>query len=334
MFRKYGLFDEWEMLRSIGACRAEKLRNAGVCKVGKAADGRGTQGGKATKCQSMTESGKRKKGVVMAGENETKPEERFFGIQLIGAGRQDCSDMHSYGPGMRSCYIIHYIIKGSGTFIVNRRSYPVKKGESFLITPYTTVHYYPDAESPWEYTWIEFTGGRTADFLREMGIPMNLPVFPEIPEDRILGYFEKAVQCTHDWERRKEAAGLATAIMGCIGDRNRNSDADISEKGERFGIAVAYIEANYRYADFNILRLSRMMNLGRTTLYRAFRENSGMSPVEYLSRYRMEQARKMLQNQASVKAAALSCGFSDPLYFSRQFRRITGGTPSGIRNPS
>lgn len=68
MFRKYGLFDEWEMLRSIGACRAEKLRNAGVCKVGKAADGRGTQGGKATKCQSMTESGKGKMGLSWQGK--------------------------------------------------------------------------------------------------------------------------------------------------------------------------------------------------------------------------------------------------------------------------
>ena len=56
------------------------------------------------------------------------------------------------------------------------------------------------------------------------------------------------------------------------------------------------------------------MNLGGTTLYCAFRENSGMSPVEYLSRYRMEQARKILQNQASVKAAPFPAVFGS-LYF-------------------
>ncbi len=262
-------------------------------------------------------------------DRRTQPEAGWLcGIQLIGAGRQDCSDLHSYGPGMRSCYIIHYVIKGSGTFIVNQHEYPVNKGESFLIMPYTTVQYYPKKEDPWEYTWIEFTGERITDFLRERGIIQKPPVFQEIPADSILAYFEKAGQCQYDWGRKKEASGLVAAIAGCIGDRNLSMGKSVSENEERIGIAVAYIEANYRYPDFQINKLCRMMNMGRTTLYRMFMDNIGMPPMEYLNRYRMAQARKMLQSRASVKAAALSCGFADPLYFSRKFRLFTGRTPS------
>ncbi|MDD7739412.1 MAG: AraC family ligand binding domain-containing protein [Fusicatenibacter sp.] len=35
-------------------------------------------------------------------------------IFLVNYGRQNCEDMHSWGPGMRSCYVIHYVIRGSG----------------------------------------------------------------------------------------------------------------------------------------------------------------------------------------------------------------------------
>ena len=54
------------------------------------ADGQGTGDGKATEMPGMTESGEKEKWGCHGGENETKPEERFFGIQLIGAGQQDC----------------------------------------------------------------------------------------------------------------------------------------------------------------------------------------------------------------------------------------------------
>lgn len=35
-------------------------------------------------------------------------------LLLTNCGREDCSDLHSWGPGIRPCYIIHYVIKGAG----------------------------------------------------------------------------------------------------------------------------------------------------------------------------------------------------------------------------
>lgn len=43
------------------------------------------------------------------------------GIRPVDAGRQDCHDLHSWGPGVRQCYIIHYIISGKGTFTCGKR---------------------------------------------------------------------------------------------------------------------------------------------------------------------------------------------------------------------
>lgn len=36
------------------------------------------------------------------------------GLTLLATSRQDCSDLHSWGPGVRPVYIIHYILRGQG----------------------------------------------------------------------------------------------------------------------------------------------------------------------------------------------------------------------------
>ena len=56
-------------------------------------------------------------------------------LRLTDCGRQDCSDLHAWGPGIRTCYIIHYIIRGRGTLEYEGKSYHLKAGESFLICP-------------------------------------------------------------------------------------------------------------------------------------------------------------------------------------------------------
>lgn len=249
-------------------------------------------------------------------------------LQMIGAGRQDCSDMHSFGPGMRNCYIIHYVIRGSGTFAVNQHTYQIAEGESFLIVPYTTIHYYPNKDAPWEYIWIEFSGEYVSERLHELGISMNHPVFPAMTKEEILLYFERAKKIAFDQTKKREAIGLVEAILGCIGDRISHMKDSLTENDERIAKAITYMEANYHSEDFSVEKLCKMMSLSRTTLYRLFKESVGMSPLDYLIHYRMEQAKRMLQNKASVKSTALSCGFSDPLYFSRQFHHMVGIRPS------
>ena len=57
------------------------------------------------------------------------------GIRPVDAGRQDCHDLHSWGPGVRQCYIIHYIISGKGTFTCGKKTYTLTAGQSFLSCP-------------------------------------------------------------------------------------------------------------------------------------------------------------------------------------------------------
>ena len=79
-------------------------------------------------------------------------------VRLVGYGREDCSDLHSWGPGVRAFYIIHYVIRGAGFLECGGKRFRITAGESFLVYPYTELFCYPDPEDPWEYTWVDFTG--------------------------------------------------------------------------------------------------------------------------------------------------------------------------------
>ncbi|KAB8133608.1 helix-turn-helix transcriptional regulator [Gracilibacillus oryzae] len=58
----------------------------------------------------------------------------------------------------------------------------------------------------------------------------------------------------------------------------------------------------------------------------------GSTPIEYLMKYRIEQA-KMLLIQTSWKIATIAeeVGFGQTPYFTRQFRKFTGQSPSQFR---
>ena len=250
-------------------------------------------------------------------------------IKLVGMGRQNCKDMHAWGPGIRSCFIIHYVMKGAGYLIVNHRKYHVKAGESFLTRPYTLIEYYPVEENPWEYMWVDFLGNQVENWVEHTQFEEKNPVCSLKQEEKILPLFLKLLEMDIYHQQRNEACGVLLSILGvyldifpveCVG----RSDED--EK--RMEMAVLLIKNHYHKSEFHIQRLCEMLNISRVTLYRLFKSKTGISPKQYLLNYRIEQAKLLLRMGTSVKNTAASCGFNDSFYFSRVFKEYTGSSPS------
>lgn len=76
--------------------------------------------------------------------------------------------------------------------------------------------------------------------------------------------------------------------------------------------------------------LCKACNVSQTTANRLFRKHTGQSFLEYLTGKRIEKACALLDANPSiyVKTVAISCGFSDPLYFSKVFKAMVGCSPS------
>lgn len=103
----------------------------------------------------------------------------------LSGSTQDCADLHSFGPGMREIYILHYVLRGRGVFEENGRAYPVETGGTFLVRPRAVIRYAPDPADPWEYIWVDFCGSEAAALLRQTGFSFGCPVAPPLPREEM-----------------------------------------------------------------------------------------------------------------------------------------------------
>lgn len=95
--------------------------------------------------------------------------------------------------------------------------------------------------------------------------------------------------------------------------------------------AIVYIHENY-HQPLTREDLARYVNASDGHLARCFRQETGLTPMIYLNRYRVNQAQSLLAStDQSITSIALACGFSDGNYFSRVFRQETGLTPLAYR---
>ncbi len=91
---------------------------------------------------------------------------------------------------------------------------------------------------------------------------------------------------------------------------------------------LTYIYENY--ADSVTLEdISKAANISRSEAGRCFRKYMGCSPIEALIRYRLQIAHGFLDEKTlSLQEISFACGFHSVNYFSRQFKKVYGYTPS------
>ncbi|MBN2388426.1 MAG: substrate-binding domain-containing protein [Anaerolineales bacterium] len=96
--------------------------------------------------------------------------------------------------------------------------------------------------------------------------------------------------------------------------------------------ALAFLHANYAHA---IVRweIASAIGVSEDYLSRVFSRELGLTPWDYLNRYRVLQARTLLLNtNQNIGNIAREVGFKDQAYFSRVFRKITGESPQSFRD--
>jgi signal transduction histidine kinase/DNA-binding LacI/PurR family transcriptional regulator/AraC-like DNA-binding protein len=96
--------------------------------------------------------------------------------------------------------------------------------------------------------------------------------------------------------------------------------------------AAAWLARNHASA-VSRWKLAEAVSASEDYLSRIFHRELGLSPWEYLNRYRIRRAEELLRvTSESVKAIARTVGFRDQAYFSRVFRKVTGRSPQEFRH--
>lgn len=95
--------------------------------------------------------------------------------------------------------------------------------------------------------------------------------------------------------------------------------------------AMLYLLENYAQS-ISRRDLAKHIGVSEDHMTFCFRQELGITPILYLQRYRINQAKHLLQEtNQSITSIAFSVGFSDSGYFCRIFRRETGVSPEKFR---
>jgi len=97
---------------------------------------------------------------------------------------------------------------------------------------------------------------------------------------------------------------------------------------------MAFIRENYG-KQVSLELAADSVGLSPNRLSRLLVEESGRGFSDLLIEYRIEKAKELLREPgASIKQVSAACGYPDPNYFSRLFKKVTGSTPSSFPNGS
>ncbi|HET7839391.1 MAG TPA: AraC family transcriptional regulator, partial [Rectinemataceae bacterium] len=98
--------------------------------------------------------------------------------------------------------------------------------------------------------------------------------------------------------------------------------------------AVAFVKENYG-RQLSLELAADAVGLSPNRLSRLFVEETGHGFSDFLIEYRIERAKELLALPgASIKQVSISCGYPDPNYFSRLFKKVTGLTPTAFSSGS
>lgn len=252
-------------------------------------------------------------------------------VNCCGMSRTE--PFHSFGPAIKPHFVIHFVISGKGKFSIGNKDYSLEAGYGFVIPPDELTFYQADEQDPWTYVWVGFNGSMADELIKSMGLSAATPVFKSDKDKE----FTKAVMDMMEHN-----------TFGVANDLRRNGQlylflsliaesAHIEEKGELDKAdyyvrrAVEFILSNY-CNPIKITDVADYVCINRSYLYTLFKDAMGMSPQQFLTTFRITKAAELLQmTDLPVESIALSCGYSDPIVFTKSFKQMKEMSPSSYR---
>ena len=93
--------------------------------------------------------------------------------------------------------------------------------------------------------------------------------------------------------------------------------------------AVEFISENYAKETITIGHLAALCGISEPYLRKIFKNTYGVSPLSYIKKLRLNRAKELIElGEYSIHEAAEMAGFLDDSYFSREFKKEFGKSPS------
>ena len=243
---------------------------------------------------------------------------------------------------------VGYCYEGTGELVLGETSYRFS-GEEFTVIPSNyphTTNSDPGTISRWEYLFIDVEGilealyhgmGNTKRMNHMLHRINSRAIFQKAEQNpKIAAIIRNLLQIMRNTEEfyMDEAKGVVVELLVNVTRENGDGKKPLELNGRTtipIMRAMDYITDHFM-EPLKIEELAKRCHISETHFRRVFSEYMNMSPLEYINLVRVQTACNYLENtDESMADIANKCGFTTPSTFNRNFKRVTGISPSEWR---
>lgn len=210
---------------------------------------------------------------------------------------------------------------GTGIYIINNKQYTTKQNEMLFIPKGTTYKFICDESSECRYMSINF------DAEIKDAQPRVFSVENFTDKEYMYSHFPNMWKLGNTSEKYK-CISMFYSLLSYIA----NIEAHIFSQNKKFEIiepGVDYLKNRMFSPTLKSEKLHNLCGISDTYFRKIFILKFGMSPNQYITSKRISQAKAIIDsgNFHSVKQISEAVGYTDPLYFSRAFKKKYGVSP-------
>jgi len=266
---------------------------------------------------------------------------RYGKIVLMQIGELCCEAGYSVGVHRQWCYEISYIASGEGTFYTNGRATHVKANDLYINGCDEDHDIVADEGSQLRYMYLGFNV--IDEDAESSGLGEILDFFNNNPNPcmqdtcgvgELLRKTIKEFYC--DRPCFKEVVEASLSLIVLLSYRNAVSGAQAmgmkNSSSSNVGVTVYTI---IRYVDDHageitaIRDLADRLGFSYTYISHLFRNKTGMTLQQYISRKKMEKAEELMTEAGlTVSQTAERLGYQSVQAFSKAFRNLYGESPT------
>ena len=218
-------------------------------------------------------------------------------IVVLFSGEGRPQGLHSIGPAVHDYYLIHTVLSGKGRFVIRDKHYVCTAGDTFIIFPGELFFYEADELRPWHYVWVAFAGHQAASIIASIGASPDNPVIRNSLNLNVKNDYQQLHDCFQSPAAPElanlEAGGWVRLLLKHFAEANlyqQEAAAPSDSETERLmKQAIQYLTLQFTQP-ISIEQMSHMLGYHRTHLSKLFKQFTGLSPMQYLLRIRMERA--------------------------------------------
>ena len=231
---------------------------------------------------------------------------------------------------------LFYVVDGKGEFNIQGQRFPVKANDFVIINPQVEHTELSSPDEPLEYIVLGIRGLSFSNLtpVSEGGHPFSFFNLRDEQKD-ILRYLNAMVQEATSQSMSYELVChnlLEILLIKIL--RHQHFDLEVGKQSKAtkdISFIKHYLETYY-HESIQLEDLASMTHLSRFYISHSFKKEIGMSPMEYLIDIRIKESKILLRTtNYSISQVADIVGFTTPTYFSKQFRKSTGISPTDYR---